>query len=120
MVNGERYRAMLNEFLFPKIEEDDLDEIWFQQDEATCHTGNVTIDLREDSTARIQNSNLRANFTVAPKTLFVLYIRLCGRSNRKNPIRQIRRIESKKSDPTNKANRIEFATFDPIECTRLI
>ena len=28
------------------------------------------------------------------------------------------RIE--KSDPTNKANRIEFAKLDPIECTRLI
>ena len=29
-VNGERYRAMLNEFLFPEIEEDDMDDIWFQ------------------------------------------------------------------------------------------
>ena len=29
-------------------------------------------------------------------------------------------IESKKSDPTNRANRIEFSTFDPTECTRLI
>ena len=28
--NGERYRAMLNEFLLPKIEEDDMDDIWFQ------------------------------------------------------------------------------------------
>ena len=44
-VNGERYRAMLNEFVFPKSEEDDMDDIWFQQDEATCHTANVTIDL---------------------------------------------------------------------------
>ena len=26
-VNGERYRAMINEFLFPKIEEDDMDDI---------------------------------------------------------------------------------------------
>ena len=32
----------------------------------------------------------------------------------------MRPIESKKSDPTNKANRIEFSTFDPTECTRLI
>ena len=45
-VNSERYRAMLNEFLFPKIEEDDVDDIWFQDfDGATCHTANVTIDL---------------------------------------------------------------------------
>ena len=44
-VNGERYRAMLNECLSPKIEEDDMDDIWFQLDGATCHTANVTIDL---------------------------------------------------------------------------
>ena len=45
-VNSERYRrAMLNEFLFPKIVEDDMGDIWFQQDGATCHTVNVTIDL---------------------------------------------------------------------------
>ena len=30
-VNGERCRDRLNEFLFPKIEEDDIDDIWFQQ-----------------------------------------------------------------------------------------
>ena len=33
---------------------------------------------------------------------------------------ELRPIESKKSDPTNKANRIEFSTFDPTECTRLV
>ena len=36
---------MLNEFLFPKPEEDDMNVIWFQQDGATCHTANVIIDL---------------------------------------------------------------------------
>ena len=36
---------MLNKFWFPKIEEDDMDDIWFQQDGATCHTANVTFDL---------------------------------------------------------------------------
>ena len=30
--NGNRYRAMLNEFLFTKIEEEDIANIWFQQD----------------------------------------------------------------------------------------
>ena len=29
-------------------------------------------------------------------------------------------IEPKKSDPTNKANRIELSTFNRTECTRLI
>ena len=36
---------MLNEFLVPKIEEDNIDDIWFQQDGATCYTANVTINL---------------------------------------------------------------------------
>ena len=31
-VNGDRYWAMLNEFLFTKIEEEDIGNIWFQQD----------------------------------------------------------------------------------------
>jgi len=44
-VNGERYRAMLNEFLLPKFEEEDTDDIWFQQDGAPCHTANAIIDL---------------------------------------------------------------------------
>ena len=33
-VNGYRPRAMLNEFLFTKIEEEDTDNTWFQQDSA--------------------------------------------------------------------------------------
>ena len=43
-VNGDRYRTMLNEFLFTKIEEEDIGNIWFQQDGATCHTVEVTLD----------------------------------------------------------------------------
>jgi len=34
-INGERYRVMLNEFLFPKFEEEDTDDIWFQQERRT-------------------------------------------------------------------------------------
>ena len=29
-VNGDRYRALLNEYLFTKSEEEDIDNIWFQ------------------------------------------------------------------------------------------
>ena len=36
---------MLNEFLFTKIEEKDIGNIWFQQDDATCHTAEVTLDV---------------------------------------------------------------------------
>ena len=31
-VNGDRYRAMLNKFLFTKIKEEDIGNIWFEQD----------------------------------------------------------------------------------------
>ena len=57
-VNGNRYRAMLNEFLFTKIEEEDIGKIWFQQanmlligniwfqqDGVTCHTVEATFDV---------------------------------------------------------------------------
>ena len=36
---------MLNEFLFPKIEEEDIRNIRFQQDGATCHTAEATLDV---------------------------------------------------------------------------
>ena len=44
-VNGDRYRAMLNEFLCTKIEQEDIGNIWFQQDGATCHTAEATLDV---------------------------------------------------------------------------
>ena len=44
-VNGDRYRVMLNEFLFTKIEKEDIGNIWFQQDGATCHTAEATHDV---------------------------------------------------------------------------
>ena len=44
-VNGDHYRVMLNEFLFTKIEEEDIDNIWFQQDGATYHTAEATLDV---------------------------------------------------------------------------
>ena len=40
---------MLNEFLFTKIEKEDIGNIWFQQDGATCHVAEATLDvLRPD------------------------------------------------------------------------
>ena len=47
-VNGDRYRAMLNEFLLTKIEEVDIGNICFQQDGATCHTAETTLDVLID------------------------------------------------------------------------
>ena len=36
---------MLNEFLFTKIEEEDIGNIWFQQDSATCYTAEAALDV---------------------------------------------------------------------------
>lgn len=44
-MNGLRYREMINDFLWPELDGIDLDNVYFQQDGATCHTSNETIDL---------------------------------------------------------------------------
>ena len=41
-VNGDRYQAKVNESLFTKIEEEDIGNIWFQQD---GHIAEATIDV---------------------------------------------------------------------------
>lgn len=35
-VNGVRYREMLTDFLWLRLDDLDLDELWFQQDDATA------------------------------------------------------------------------------------
>ncbi|GFV89182.1 putative transposable element [Trichonephila clavipes] len=48
-VNGDRYRAMINNFFIPEWNNHDVQELWFQQDGATCHTTRATIDLLKDT-----------------------------------------------------------------------
>ncbi|GFT49338.1 putative transposable element [Trichonephila clavipes] len=48
-VNGDRYRAMITNFFIPKLNNHDVQELWFQQDGATCHTARATIDLLKDT-----------------------------------------------------------------------
>ncbi|GFX35946.1 uncharacterized protein TNCV_4214681 [Trichonephila clavipes] len=48
-VNGDRYRAMITNFFIPELNNHDLQELWFQQDGATCHTARATIDLLKDT-----------------------------------------------------------------------
>ncbi|GFU24002.1 putative DD41D transposase [Trichonephila clavipes] len=43
-VNGDRYRAMITNFFIPELNSHDVQELWFQQDGATCHTAHATID----------------------------------------------------------------------------
>ncbi|GFV81003.1 putative DD41D transposase [Trichonephila clavipes] len=47
-VNGDRYRAMMTNFFIPELNNQDVQELWFQQDGATCHTAHATIDLLKD------------------------------------------------------------------------
>ncbi|GFW40940.1 uncharacterized protein TNCV_4369881 [Trichonephila clavipes] len=48
-VNGDRYRAMITNFFIPKLNNHDVQELWFQQDGATFHTDRATIDLLKDT-----------------------------------------------------------------------
>ncbi|GFU48890.1 transposable element Tc3 transposase [Trichonephila clavipes] len=48
-VNGDRYRAMITNFFIPELNNHDVQELWFEQDGATCHTARATIDLLKDT-----------------------------------------------------------------------
>ncbi|GFW12212.1 putative transposable element [Trichonephila clavipes] len=48
-VNGDRYRALINNFFIPELNNHDAQELWFQQEGATCHTARATIDLLKDT-----------------------------------------------------------------------
>ncbi|GFU71006.1 uncharacterized protein TNCV_4487691 [Trichonephila clavipes] len=40
---------MITNFFIPKLNTHDVQELWFQQDGATCHTARATIDLLKDT-----------------------------------------------------------------------
>ncbi|GFV12267.1 otoferlin [Trichonephila clavipes] len=48
-VNGDRYRAMITNFFISELNNHDVQELWFQQDGATCHTARATINLLKDT-----------------------------------------------------------------------
>ncbi|GFW87608.1 DUF4817 domain-containing protein [Trichonephila clavipes] len=48
-VNGDRYRAMITIFFIPELNNHNVQELWFQQDGATCPTARATIDLLKDT-----------------------------------------------------------------------
>ena len=48
-VNDTHYRAMINEFSLPKIQDIGVVDLWFQQDGATCHTAGEAIDLLKEN-----------------------------------------------------------------------
>ncbi|GFV30900.1 transposable element Tc3 transposase [Trichonephila clavipes] len=48
-VNGDRYRAMITNFFIPELNNHDVQELWFQQNDATCHTARATVNLLKDT-----------------------------------------------------------------------
>ncbi|GFT04461.1 HTH CENPB-type domain-containing protein [Trichonephila clavipes] len=48
-VNGDRYRFMITNFFISELNNHDVQELWFQQDGATCHTARASIDLLKDT-----------------------------------------------------------------------
>ncbi|GFU21553.1 uncharacterized protein TNCV_3827541 [Trichonephila clavipes] len=48
-VNGDWYRAIITNFFISELNNHDVQELWFQQDGATCHTARATIDLLKDT-----------------------------------------------------------------------
>ncbi|GFX75176.1 uncharacterized protein TNCV_3171031 [Trichonephila clavipes] len=48
-INGDRYRATITNFFIPELNNHDVQELWFQQDGATCHIARATIDLLKDT-----------------------------------------------------------------------
>ncbi|GFW66418.1 uncharacterized protein TNCV_3433791 [Trichonephila clavipes] len=48
-VNGDRYRAMITNLFIPELNNHDVQELWFQQDGATCHTARAIINLLKDT-----------------------------------------------------------------------
>ncbi|GFU48455.1 uncharacterized protein TNCV_221541 [Trichonephila clavipes] len=46
-VNGDRHRAMITNLFIPELNNNDVQELWFQQDGTTCRTARATIDFIE-------------------------------------------------------------------------
>ena len=66
-VNGNRYRSMITEYFWPRLDDMDLENMWFQQDGATSHTSNATIDLLE---TRCGERDISRNGPVAARFFF--------------------------------------------------
>ena len=62
-VTGERYRAIITNFLWPELNGMDVEDVWFQHDGTTCHSANATMALlNEKFPGRIISRNNEANW----------------------------------------------------------
>lgn len=115
-VNGVRYREMITDFLWPEIEDMDLDDMWFQQDGATCHTANETMALlREKFNGRVISCRGDVNWPPRSCDLTPLDFFLWGYLKEKVYVNKPRTIQELKDEIIRHINDIE-----PQLCLRVI
>ena len=81
-LNELRYRTMINKYLWPELEDMDVDNVYFQKDGATCHTSRETISfLHEKFPGRVISRNGDYNWPPRSCDLTVLdfFLGLCER-----------------------------------------
>ena len=108
-------KERLKEFLFTKIEEEDIGNIWFQQDGATCHTAEAILDiLRPVFEDRIINS--RADIVWPPRNCdltplaFYLWGAVKDKCNADNP----ETIDALKENIRKAIGEIQLHTIDNV------
>ena len=71
-VNGDRYRFMITDSFWPSLYNMDLTNMWFQQDDATCHTWRDSVNLWKEKFEGLiiwRNGNInypRRSFDLTP------------------------------------------------------
>ncbi|CAG9824599.1 unnamed protein product, partial [Phaedon cochleariae] len=99
-VNGERYRSMINKLFWPELNDMDVDDMWFQQDGATCHTANDTMGiLHKRFEGRVISRRGDVNWPPRSCDLTPLYFLLSMLISRNRPMPRIYAAESLKIGP---------------------
>jgi len=115
-VNGVRYREMITNFLWPELEDMDVDDMWFQQDGATCHTANETMALlRNKFNGRVISRNGDVNWPPRSCDLTPLDFFLWGYLKEKVYVDKPATIQELKDEIIRHINGIE-----PPLCLRVI
>ncbi|GFV43006.1 hypothetical protein TNCV_3680311 [Trichonephila clavipes] len=75
---------MVTNFFIPELNNHDVQELWFQQDGATCHTARATIDLLKDTFGdRLISRFGPVNWPPRSCDLLAIYGHKCCKSHRK-------------------------------------
>lgn len=115
-VNGVRYRNMITDFFWEQLEGIDIEDLWFQQDGATCHTAGETIQLlRGKFPGRIISRNGDINWPprscdLTPADFFLWgYLKSRVYKNKPNTIAELKQ-----------EIRREIAGIEPDLCRRVV